>query len=129
MHTMSKLDANKTLVADYYAKVWNTKNIDAVRDFVTDNYIQHTPHVGNGRAALEALLGPMFEAVPEGRFTIARLIADNDLVVAHTLFQANAEDRGTAVVDVYRIAEGRLVEHWDVKEAVPETSANGNPMV
>lgn len=129
MHTMSKLDANKTLVADYYAKVWNTKNIDAVRDFVTDNYIQHNPHVGNGRAALEAFLGPMFEAVPEGRFTIARLIADNDLVVAHTLFQANAEDRGTAVVDVYRIAEGRLVEHWDVKEAVPETSANGNPMV
>ncbi|MFS8049626.1 nuclear transport factor 2 family protein [Rhizobium sp. BR 314] len=124
-----KLDANKTLVADYYAKVWNAKNLGAVADFVADDYIQHNPHLANGRAALEAFLGPMFEAVPEGRFTIARLIADNDLVVAHTLFQANADERGTAVVDVYRVADGRLAEHWDVKEAVPETSSNGNPMV
>lgn len=125
----TKLDANKTLVLDFYAKVWNAKNLDAVADFVADDYIQHNPHVGNGRAALEAFLGPMFEAVPEGRFTIARLIADDDLVVAHTLFQANADDRGTAVVDVYRIVDGRLAEHWDVKETVPETSSNGNPMV
>jgi predicted SnoaL-like aldol condensation-catalyzing enzyme len=125
----TKLDTNKTLVAGFYAKVWNAKNLGAVADFVADDYIQHNPHVGNGRAALEAFLGPMFEAVPEGRFTIARLIADDDLVVAHTLFQANADDRGTAVVDVYRIVDGRLAEHWDVKEAVPETSSNGNPMV
>ncbi|PSJ52711.1 nuclear transport factor 2 family protein [Pseudaminobacter soli (ex Li et al. 2025)] len=125
----TKLDAHKTLVADFYAKVWNAKNLGALADFVADDYIQHNPHVGNGRAALGAFLGPMFKAVPEGHFTIARLIADDDLVVAHTLFQANADDRGTAVVDVYRIANGRLVEHWDVKEAVPETSSNGNPMV
>ncbi|MDH6231712.1 putative SnoaL-like aldol condensation-catalyzing enzyme [Mesorhizobium soli] len=125
----TKLDTHKTLVADFYAKVWNAKSLGAVADFVADDYIQHNPHVGNGRAALEAFLGPLFEAVPEGHFTIARLIADDDLVVAHTLFQANADDRGTAVVDVYRIMNGRLVEHWDVKEAVPETSSNGNPMV
>jgi predicted SnoaL-like aldol condensation-catalyzing enzyme len=125
----TKLDTNKTLVADFYAKVWNAKNLGAVADFVADDYIQHNPHVGNGRAALEAFLGPMFESVPEGHFTIARLIADDDLVVAHTLFQINADDRGTAVVDVYRIVNGRLAEHWDVKEAVPETSSNGNPMV
>jgi predicted SnoaL-like aldol condensation-catalyzing enzyme len=129
MTNTNELTANKAMVADYHAKVWNAKNLAALKDFVSEDYIQHNPHVGNGRAALEAFLGPSFEAMPAGKFTIARLVADGDIVVAHTLFQANADDRGTAVVDIYRIAEGRLAEHWDVKEAVPETSENGNPMV
>jgi len=67
--------------------------------------------------------------MPAASFTVVRLIAEGDLVVAHALFKINADDRGTAVVDIYRVAAGMLVEHWDVKEPVPETSANGNSMV
>ncbi|MEJ2631262.1 MAG: ester cyclase [Acidihalobacter sp.] len=122
-------ERNKMLVADFYAKVWNAYDVTALKDFVAEDYVQHNPHVANGRAPLEAFLGPMFENLPEGRFTVARLVAEGDLVVAHTLFQATAEDSGTAVVDIYRVVDGRLVEHWDVKEEVPETTANGNPMV
>ncbi len=126
---MTATERNKALVADFYAKVWNGRNIAALGDFVAENYIQHNPNVGNGRAPLQAFLGPMFDNLPQARFTLARLIAEGDLVVAHTLFQARPEDRGMAVVDIYRVEDGRLAEHWDVKEAVPEASANGNPMV
>lgn len=129
MTTANNAERNKALVAALYAKVWNGHDIAALKDFVAEDYIQHNPHVGNGRAALEAFLGPMFESLPEARFTLMRLIAEGDLVVAHTLFQANASDRGTAVVDIYRVEDGRLAEHWDVKEAVPEASVSGNPMV
>jgi predicted SnoaL-like aldol condensation-catalyzing enzyme len=125
----SPTEANKALVADFYAKVWNAHDLGALRDFVAEEYIQHNPHVGSGRAQLEAFLGPMFQSLPESRFTIARLVADDNLVVAHTLFQASSEDRGTAVVDIYRIEGGQLMEHWDVKEPVPEMCVNGNSVV
>jgi len=129
MTTIDIAARNKALVADFYAKVWNGHDIAALPDFVAEGYIQHNPNVGNGRAPLQAFLGTMFESLPEARFTLVRLIAEGDLVVAHTLFQANPADRGMAVVDIYRVEDGRLAEHWDVKEAVPEVSANGNPMV
>lgn len=129
MTTTNTAARNKALVADFYAKVWNGRDIAALPDFVAEGYIQHNPNVESGRAPLQAFLGPMFENLPEARFTLARLIAEGDLVVAHTLFQANPADRGTAVVDIYRVEGGRLAEHWDVKEAVPEMTANGNPMV
>ena len=125
----SQSDINKTIVASYYARVWNAKNADALPQYVAADYIQHNPQVPNGRAPLQSFLGGLFQQMPQCSFTVARLVADGDLVVAHCLFKANEADRGTAVVDVYRVSEGLLVEHWDVKEPVPECSANGNPMV
>jgi predicted SnoaL-like aldol condensation-catalyzing enzyme len=122
-------EINKTIVANYYARIWNAKNASAISDYVAFDYIQHNPHVPNGRAPLESFLSGFFQQMPQASFTVVRLVAEGDLVVAHCLFKANEADRGTAVVDVYRVADGMLVEHWDVKEAVPETSANGNPMV
>lgn len=126
---ISNAERNKALVAAFYAKVWNGHDIAALKDFVAEDYIQHNPNVGNGRAPLEAFLKPMFQSLPEARFTVVRLIAEGDLVVAHTLFKTKPQDRGTAVVDIYRVEGGRLAEHWDVKETVPEASANGNPVV
>lgn len=122
-------EVNKRIVADYYARVWNAKNADALPDYIAADYIQHNPQVPNGRAPLQHFLGGFFQQMPQSSFNVARLVADGDLVVAHCLFKANEADRGMAVVDVYRVSEGLLVEHWDVKEAVPESSANGNPMV
>lgn len=122
-------EANKRIVADYYLRVWNAKDASALAQFVAADYIQHNPHVPNGRAPLEAFLAGFFAHMPGSSFSVARLVAEGDIVVAHCLFKANDADRGTAVVDVYRIADGMLAEHWDVKEPVPETSANGNPMV
>ncbi|WP_341675278.1 nuclear transport factor 2 family protein [Niveibacterium sp. SC-1] len=123
------LAANKRLVADYYARVWNARNAAALQDFVADDYVQHNPAVPNGRAPLQSFLEGLFVNLPEAEFSVARLVAEGDLVIAHCLFRAHPADAGTAVVDLYRVAEGRLVEHWDVKEAVPAQSANGNPMV
>lgn len=122
-------DANKQLVANYYARVWNDKNPGAIARFVAADYIQHNPGVPNGRAPLQAFLSGLFQQMPDSSFAVARLVADDDLVVAHCLFKTNPADRGMAVVDVYRVEAGMLAEHWDVKEAIPEASANGNSMV
>ncbi len=127
--TAHNSNENKRLVAGYYAKVWNARDAGATAQFVADEYLQHNPQVPNGRVPLESFLTGFFKEVPDAGFTVVRLIAEDDLVVAHCLFKLNALDRGTAVVDVYRIKDGRLVEHWDVKEPVPESTVNGNSMV
>ena len=126
---MSTTDANKALVAAYVAEVWNGKNVDAVKRFVSDDLVQHNPNLPNGRGALEDFMRDFFQNVPQGEFVLARLIAEGDLVVSHALFRVNAEDRGTSVVDLYRVHDAKLIEHWDVKEAVPAESASGNPVV
>lgn len=127
---MNTASANKQRVADYFARVWNAHDIAALKDFVAADFIQHNPALGDGRAALADFLAGLFAALPAGRFAVKRLIAEGELVVAHSLFRTSDDDvRGTAVVDIFRLRDGWLVEHWDLKEAVPETAANSNGMV
>ena len=122
-------ERNKSIVADFYKEVFIGQDLSRLDAFVAEDYVQHNPHLANGRAAVHALLSSFFQKMPECQFTVSRLIADDDLVVAHTLFQKDRQDRGTAIADIFRVVDGRLAEHWDVKEDVPETSANGNPVV
>ena len=59
---------------------------------------------------------------------IKRAVAEGDLVVTHSLLKTSPEDHGTAAVDIFRLEEGKVVEHWDVLQAVPESAANDHPM-
>jgi len=120
---------NGQVVRDYLETVWNQGNVAAADTYLDENLIQHNPNLPNGRAALVDFITGFKQQVPDGEFAIRRLIADGDLVAVHSLFTTDPEDRGTAVVDIFRIADGRIVEHWDVKEPVPETSASGNEIV
>ncbi len=126
---MNTTETNKTRVTEYLEQVWNAKRLEALSEYVDDNLIQHNPHMPNGRAALEGFLMGFFQNVPNGHFEIKRLIAEGDLVVLHSHFRATAEDHGMAVVDIFRLEDGWLVEHWDVSASIPETTASGNPVV
>jgi predicted SnoaL-like aldol condensation-catalyzing enzyme len=64
---------------------------------------------------------------PQLRQDVKRITADGDLVMAHSLIKFSPEDRGTAVVDILRFEDGKIVEHWDVRQPVPEATASGNP--
>jgi predicted SnoaL-like aldol condensation-catalyzing enzyme len=66
---------------------------------------------------------------PRLRQDVKRITADGDLVMAHSLIKFSPEDRGTAVVDILRFEHGKIVEHWDVRQSVPEATASGNPFI
>jgi len=124
------IDHNKSLVTRFVADVWNARKFDRLKEFVAEAYVQHNPNLPNGRAALDGFLRGFYsQNMANGEFAIARIVADGDLIITHSLFKTSADDRGTAVVGIYRVEDGLLVEHWDVKEPVPEATANGNPMV
>lgn len=100
----------------------------AFMTWVAEDYIQHNPIAKDGRDNAVAALEPFFKAMPEMKYTVVRVIAEGDLVVVHNKLQMNAADRGSAVVDIYRVENCKIKEHWDVIQAIPEKSANAHPM-
>jgi predicted SnoaL-like aldol condensation-catalyzing enzyme len=68
------------------------------------------------------------EQFPQMSVDIKRAVAEGDLVVTHSLLKTSPEDRGTAAADIFRLEDGKVVEHWDVVQPVPESAANDHPM-
>ncbi|MGI5491415.1 nuclear transport factor 2 family protein [Microtetraspora malaysiensis] len=117
------------LIRDYIELVWNQGRTEEAERFLTEDLIQHNPNLPNGRKPLVGFIDGFRKQLPEARFEIRRLAAEGDLVFIHSLFTAQPGHRGTAVVDVFRIANGLIAEHWDLREDVPETTASGNDIV
>ena len=93
-----------------------------------DVYIQHNPAAANGTDAMVANLTKMFAENPQMSFEVKRTAAEQDLVWVHSHAKFTPDSTGLAVVDIFRMKDGRVVEHWDVIQPVPATSANANSM-
>jgi predicted SnoaL-like aldol condensation-catalyzing enzyme len=98
----------------------------AFETWVHPDCIQHKPSLPNGRDPVIVFLEKLLERFPNRRFTIHRVIASDDLVAVHYHSQADPDDLGFAVVDIFRVEDCRMVEHWDVVQPVPAKSANDN---
>lgn len=120
--------ANVRAVVDFYDTLLNRKDIEAARGYVGANYRQHSPLAADGFEGLRAFLVPMFERHPRMRCEVKRAFADGDFVILHVHARLEPEDRGAAVVDIFRLEQGKIVEHWDVLQQIPETAPNANSM-
>ncbi len=122
------LEANKKIVVDFYEKGLNQKDYDAAAKHFGPRYVQHNPGAANGPEGFKRLVGFLKEKFPNSRNEIKRVIAEGDLVVLHVHSKRSPEDRGRAIVDIFKVENGKIVEHWDVVQDVPEKSANDNTM-
>ena len=127
--TTTDATAARELVRDYLEQVWNQGRTDLAGQYLAADLLQHNPNLPDGLTPLTAFVDGLRAQLPELRFELRRLAADGDLVFAHSHFTAAPGDPGRAVVDVFRIAGGRIAEHWDLNEAVPESTASGRPIV
>lgn len=100
----------------------------AFETWVDPTYIQHNPYAATGRDAAIAFLEPFMKANPGHKAEIKRILADGNMVMVHTHSRMKPEDRGSAVVDIFRVQGCKVMEHWDVLQPVPEQSANSNTM-
>lgn len=100
----------------------------AFETWVREDYIQHKPTLPDGREPVIGFLENLLQRFPDRTFTIHRMIASEDLVAVHYHSQANPEDLGFAVIDIFRVENCQMVEHWDVVQPVPESSKNDNTM-
>ena len=122
--------ANKKNAVDFYNQFFNQHDLSAAERYISPTtYIQHNPHVPNGRDAFVKTFEGIFKQNPQRQSTIKAAIAEGDLVALHVFSTTNLQDRGSAIVDIFRFdASGKIVEHWDVIQPVPEKTASGNGM-
>lgn len=121
----SKEEANRQLVVHFYERFFNEHALDSA-DVIAEDYRQHNPDVADGKQPFISFFSEFFKENPQARARIVRSAANGDLVWLHVHSTDGPKDRGQAVVDIFRVAEGKIVEHWDVIQAVPEHSANKN---
>ena len=124
-----KAQRNKQSAVTFYDQFFNKHDLKAADRFIGDRYTQHNPRVPNGKAAFVGAFQQIFAQNPQRQSRITRAIADGDLVALHVHTTTGPQDRGVAIVDIFRFdANGKIVEHWDVIQPVPESTASGNSM-
>lgn len=120
---------NKEIVVAFYNMIFRDhKPSEAFERFGGDKYIQHNPRVPDGKDAVINYFTPFFKANPEARNEIKRAVAEGDLVFLHVHSKKDASERGRAIVEIFRVERGKVVEHWDVIQDIPESAANSNTM-
>lgn len=121
-------ERNRAIVQDFARLFYQEKDVkQAFETYVVPDYIQHNPGIADGRDAAVAALAPMFAAAG-ARFEVKRIIVDGDFAVIHLFGQGNPATPGAAVADIYRLKDGKIVEHWDILQPMPAKSANPHPM-
>ena len=120
---------NKALVTAFYEQAFNDYQPESFDDTEpAEIYTQHNPEAQDGPGAFVGYVHWLRGQFPDLRLDIKRVIAEGDLVVTHSNLHLKPGDRGMAVADFWRVADGKIVEHWDVIQEVPEKSANDNTM-
>jgi predicted SnoaL-like aldol condensation-catalyzing enzyme len=118
--------SNKQLMLQCYDEFFNKRNLAMAIDLIHEDFIQHSPDAPSGRDAyIEHLKEAAFG---HSKIEIKRVIADEDYVVVH--YRMSPPDGpALAVVDIWRFADGKIVEHWDVEQPLPEASSTPNGML
>jgi len=126
---MPDLAANKRNVMEFYAMMFNDcRPADAIATYTGAEYIQHNPHVGDGKDAFIAYFEKMAQEYPGKRVEVKRAFVDGQHVILHC-HQIWPEGLEYAGIDIFRLDDdGKIIEHWDVLQVLPDQSSNDNGM-
>jgi len=124
----SQLETNKRIAREFYDAAINRKDFAAASPYLGREYKQHNPTAADGAEGLRAFIDFLKMRFPNQRGEIKRVIAEGDLVVLHVHSTRGDGTPGRAIVDIFRIENGKVVEHWDVIQDIPAQAANQNGM-
>ncbi len=119
---------NKKIVVDFYEKAINQRDFEEASKYLGSRYIQHNQRAADGAEGLNNFITLLREKYPRSHSEIKQVFADGDFVILHVHAVREPDTRGVAIVDIFRLQKGKIVEHWDVHEDIIEKPANPNGM-
>lgn len=114
----STAERNKEVVLDFIEKAVNLGDLDAASRYFGEGYVQHNPNIPDGIEGFNAYVRQLRSAFPQVRAEVKRIVAEGDYVVVHMFARREQDDMGLAIVDFFRLSEGKLVEHWEDRKSV-----------
>jgi predicted SnoaL-like aldol condensation-catalyzing enzyme len=123
-----QLESNKKTAVAFYEASINQKDFAAAAPFLGPYYKQHNPTAKDGAEGLKAFIDFLKARYPRQHGDIRQVIAEGDLVVLHVHSTRDDNTPGRAIVDIFRLQNGKVVEHWDVIQDIPAQGANSNGM-
>jgi predicted SnoaL-like aldol condensation-catalyzing enzyme len=123
-----QMEENKKTVRALYEAVLNKKDFEEASKYLGAKYIQHNPTAADGPEGLKGFVNFLKEKFPNNKSEIKHIFADGDYVIVHVHAVREPGTRGNAIIDIFRLENGKVVEHWDVVQPIPEKPANSNGM-
>lgn len=127
-HTAQE-ERNVETVLQFYDAALNEKSAARSSQFLAASYRQHNPLAADGVSGFRQFVETLAQSSPESHSSIERVFADGEYVILHVHKIVEPGTSGLAIVDIFRLEGGKIVEHWDVTQPIPDQTASGNPML
>lgn len=124
---MTQTETNKQIVTAAYQRIFGDLDIAGVDEYMSADFIQHNPTIADGPEGVKALVQVLIsQGVSKQKCTFKHVVAEADIVILHSRYEMAG--REWRFIDIYRIANGKLAEHWDAMMQMPDARSNSNPM-
>lgn len=124
---MSQEEQNKQVATTAYQRIFGDLNVAAIDEYMSKDFIQHNPTIADGPQGVKALVQMLVtKGTPKQQIEFKHVIAEGDIVFLHSRYEM--AEREWRFIDIYRIENNKLVEHWDAMMQMPDSRANNNPM-
>jgi predicted SnoaL-like aldol condensation-catalyzing enzyme len=120
--------SNRDLVMSFYENAFNRHDLAAASSYLDPGYTEHSPQFKDGPDGFAEFFSEFWRLYPRFRLEVKRVFIQGDMVAAHVRAHEGASPNGDAIVDIFRLADGRIAEHWAVTRPIPESAANPNSM-
>ena len=124
---MAQVETNKQIATKAYQRIFGDLDVTAVDEYMSDDFIQHNPTVADGPEGVKALVQRLAsQGIPKQKIVFKHVGAEGDIVFLHSRYEMAGKE--WRFIDIYRVENGKLAEHWDAMMQRPDESANNNLM-
>lgn len=124
---MTQAEINKQIVTTAYQRIFGDLDITGVDVYMSKNFLQHNPTTADGPEGVKALVQMLIsQGVQKQKCSFKHVVAEGDIVFLHSRYEMAGKE--WRFIDIYRIEDGKLAEHWDAMMPMPDVRGNNNPM-
>ncbi|MEO8238960.1 MAG: nuclear transport factor 2 family protein [Flavobacterium sp.] len=124
---MTQEEKNKQIVTTAYHRIFGDLDTTAVDDYISKDFVQHNPTIADGQEGVKALIQMLVsQGVQKQKIEFKHIIAEDDIVILHSRYEMAGKE--WRFIDIYRVADNKLAEHWDAMMQMPDKRANNNLM-